>query len=54
MCGIVAYAGHKACQRILIEGIKRLEYRGYDSAGLAVIQDANLVLERAPGRISIL
>ena len=54
MCGIVAYTGHKACQRILIEGIKRLEYRGYDSAGLAVIQNGKLVLQRAPGRISIL
>ena len=54
MCGIVAYAGHKPCQRILIEGIKRLEYRGYDSAGLAVIQDGKLVLQRAAGRIASL
>ena len=54
MCGIVAYFGHKPCQRILIEGIKRLEYRGYDSAGLAVIQDGKLVLQRAAGRISSL
>ena len=54
MCGIVAYAGQKACRRILIEGIKRLEYRGYDSAGLAVIQDGKLALQRAVGRISAL
>ncbi len=54
MCGIVAYAGHKPSQRILVEGIKRLEYRGYDSAGLAVIQDGKLALQRAAGRISSL
>ncbi len=54
MCGIVAYAGHKPCHRILIEGIKRLEYRGYDSAGLAVIQDGKLALQRAAGRIASL
>jgi len=54
MCGIVAYAGRKACQQILIEGIKRLEYRGYDSAGLAVIQDGKLIVQRAAGRISAL
>ena len=54
MCGIVAYAGRKPCRRILIEGIKRLEYRGYDSAGLAVIQDGKLIHQRAAGRISAL
>ena len=52
MCGIVAYAGHKPCHRVLLEGIKRLEYRGYDSAGLAVIQDGQIALQRAAGRIS--
>src|SRR3972149_2130828 len=54
MCGIVAYAGHKTCTRILLEGLKRLEYRGYDSAGLAVIQNGALVVRRAVGRISAL
>ena len=54
MCGIIAYAGHKACTRILLEGLKRLEYRGYDSAGLAVIQNGALVVRRAVGRISAL
>ena len=37
MCGIVAYVGNKPVVPLLIEGLKRLEYRGYDSAGLAVV-----------------
>ena len=37
MCGIVAYLGKKAVQPILVEGLKRLEYRGYDSAGVALL-----------------
>src|SRR5690349_19734188 len=55
MCGIVAYVGRKVAQPVLIEGLKRLEYRGYDSAGVAVI-DANskLHIRRAVGRISVL
>ncbi|MGA3068506.1 MAG: glutamine--fructose-6-phosphate transaminase (isomerizing) [Tepidisphaeraceae bacterium] len=55
MCGIVAYVGRKLAQPLLIEGLKRLEYRGYDSAGIAVI-DAhhNLLVRRAVGRISVL
>jgi glucosamine--fructose-6-phosphate aminotransferase (isomerizing) len=53
MCGIVAYVGKKVAQPLLIEGLKRLEYRGYDSAGVAVIDDAaNLHVRRAVGRIS--
>jgi glucosamine--fructose-6-phosphate aminotransferase (isomerizing) len=39
MCGIVAYIGNKKCKDILIKGLKRLEYRGYDSAGIAVVSD---------------
>ena len=37
MCGIVAYAGPRIAAEVLIDGLKRLEYRGYDSAGIAVI-----------------
>ena len=37
MCGIVAYFGKKAAQPILLEGLRRLEYRGYDSAGMALL-----------------
>ena len=40
MCGIVAYVGNMKCKDILIDGLKRLEYRGYDSAGIAVISDS--------------
>ena len=55
MCGIVAYVGKKIAQPLLIEGLKRLEYRGYDSAGIAVIDDAGgLHIRRAVGRISVL
>ncbi|MCC6240287.1 MAG: glutamine--fructose-6-phosphate transaminase (isomerizing) [Phycisphaerales bacterium] len=55
MCGIVAYVGRKIAQPLLIEGLKRLEYRGYDSAGIAVIdQSGDLFIRRAVGRISVL
>src|SRR3954471_17407278 len=55
MCGIVAYVGKKIAQPLLIEGLKRLEYRGYDSAGIAVIDDGgHLHIRRAAGRISVL
>lgn len=52
MCGIVAYVGKKPCQSLLLEGLKRLEYRGYDSAGIAVIQDGKLNLCKAVGRVA--
>jgi glucosamine--fructose-6-phosphate aminotransferase (isomerizing) len=55
MCGIVAYVGRKIAQPVLIEGLKRLEYRGYDSAGVAVIDAAGQMhVRRAVGRISVL
>ena len=55
MCGIIAYVGRKVCQPLLIEGLKRLEYRGYDSAGIAVIDDSGKMhIRRAVGRISVL
>jgi glucosamine--fructose-6-phosphate aminotransferase (isomerizing) len=55
MCGIVAYVGRKIAQPLLIEGLKRLEYRGYDSAGIAVIDErGGLHIRRAVGRISVL
>jgi len=55
MCGIVAYVGKKQAQPVLLEGLKRLEYRGYDSAGIAVIDArGDLHLRRAVGRISAL
>src|SRR6202045_298543 len=55
MCGIVAYIGRKIAQPLLIEGLKRLEYRGYDSAGIAGIDEAgNLHIRPAVGRLSVL
>ena len=54
MCGIVAYIGNKDVCPLLIEGLKRLDYRGYDSAGLVVLQNGKLHIRRAAGRISAL
>jgi len=54
MCGIVAYIGNREARSILTEGLKRLEYRGYDSAGIAVIRDGKLEIRRSAGRISAL
>ena len=54
MCGIVAYLGQKIAQPILIEGLKRLEYRGYDSAGIALLSQGALHVKKAAGRISFL
>ena len=53
MCGIVAYIGHKPAEPILLEGLKRLEYRGYDSAGIAVI-NRRIRLARTLGRVRVL
>ena len=53
MCGIVAYIGNKPAQPLLLEGLKRLEYRGYDSAGIATINpDGNLQIAKAVGRVA--
>jgi len=54
MCGIVAYLGRKAAQPILIEGLKRLEYRGYDSAGIALLDGGKVCVKKTSGRISAL
>jgi glutamine---fructose-6-phosphate transaminase (isomerizing) len=51
MCGIVGYVGHRSCLPILVEGIKRLEYRGYDSAGVAVQNATGLRVVKAAGKI---
>jgi glucosamine--fructose-6-phosphate aminotransferase (isomerizing) len=54
MCGIVAYLGNKVAQPILIEGLKRLEYRGYDSAGVALLGGGTIKIKKTKGRISAL
>src|SRR5580700_4951802 len=52
MCGIVAYVGTQECAPLLVEGLRRLEYRGYDSAGLAVHTGRGLEIIRAVGKLT--
>ena len=52
MCGIVAYIGTKEAYPILIKGLKRLEYRGYDSAGVALMNNGNISLIKQKGKVS--
>lgn len=52
MCGIVGYIGKRPAKTILLDGLKRLEYRGYDSAGIAVCDHGQLALEKTVGKIT--
>ena len=54
MCGIIAAIAERNVVQILLEGLKRLEYRGYDSAGLAVINDNKFLLHKAKGKVKVL
>jgi glutamine---fructose-6-phosphate transaminase (isomerizing) len=51
MCGIIGYVGKKGASPIILDGLRRLEYRGYDSAGLAVLNDGALFLQKKQGKI---
>ena len=52
MCGIVGYVGPRAATPIVVDGLQRLEYRGYDSAGIAVLQDGQIEVRRDVGKLS--
>jgi len=54
MCGIFAYVGNKACADLLKNGLSRLEYRGYDSAGIATINAGKLQVKKSHGRVNTL
>jgi glutamine---fructose-6-phosphate transaminase (isomerizing) len=54
LCGIVGYTGNREAQEIILDCLKRLEYRGYDSAGLAMISPGSLQLKKSTGEISVL
>ena len=49
MCGIIGYVGSRECKPLLLQGLERLEYRGYDSAGIALLEDGGLEYVRAVG-----
>ena len=52
MCGIIGYIGDKQVLPILIDGLRRLEYRGYDSAGVAVVRNGGIELRRSAGKLA--
>src|SRR5690554_6614951 len=52
MCGIVAYLGNEEAYPILIKGLKRLEYRGYDSSGVAIIENGEIKLYKKQGKVA--
>ena len=54
MCGIVAYIGGQDATPIVVDGLKKLEYRGYDSAGVAILDDGKIEIRRVAGKVALL
>jgi len=54
MCGIIGYIGHREAHSVLIEGLKRMEYRGYDSAGIALVDKEKFKIIKSTGKVSFL
>ena len=54
MCGIIGYIGYDNAKNVLIKGLKSLEYRGYDSAGIAVLKNNKCEITKCKGRVSAL
>src|SRR3990167_9164428 len=54
MCGIMGYIGGKRAKDVLLDGLSRLEYRGYDSAGVAIFQNSEIKIRRAVGKLAVL
>jgi glucosamine--fructose-6-phosphate aminotransferase (isomerizing) len=54
MCGIVAYIGGQDATPLVVDGLKKLEYRGYDSAGIAILDDGKIEIRRAAGKVALL
>ncbi len=52
MCGIVGFTGRQSAAPVLLEGLKKLEYRGYDSAGIAVMDGKSITVNKVRGRIA--
>tara|TARA_B100001029_G_C15048655_1_gene449033 strand:+ start:332 stop:2167 length:1836 start_codon:yes stop_codon:yes gene_type:complete len=52
MCGIVGYIGNRSAKKIILNGLKRLEYRGYDSAGIATMESSEILISKTVGRVS--
>ena len=52
MCGIVGYVGDKQARDVVVEGLRRLEYRGYDSAGIALVADGAIVSDKRAGKLA--